>query len=84
MTTKGKVVTGLASLGIAAGAWFPASAGADICVTICGGGGGEQGGLTTAVTTIVSSPGADDAAAGETAIFDRLAGNHNETVLSLV
>jgi hypothetical protein len=81
MVSKGKLAVRLASVGVAAAAVFPASAGAQECVTECGGGTG----LTTGLVAIASSPGADTTGGqlAEAIISDRLAGNHNETVLSL-
>ena len=89
--SKGKLTAGLASVGAAAGmALFPASAGADtstICTFVCGGGGGEETGLTTALTTVaLTDCGGDPDCGGQVAVemlFGRLAGNHNETVLTL-
>jgi hypothetical protein len=83
MNTRGKLAAGLVSAGAVA-ALLPASAGANICVTLCGGGGGETAGLTTAVTSIASYANLDGGAqTAEAVIVDRLAGNHNETVLTL-
>lgn len=80
MISKGKLIAGLASAGAAAVIVFPASAGADSCVTECGGGTPGTTGLTTAATAVAS---VDDAQVAEDLIQYRLAGNHNETVLTL-
>jgi hypothetical protein len=87
VTTTSKLMAGLASAGAAAVMWFPASAGADVCTTECGGGVPGETGLTTALTAVASIDCGVGATCGatvvEAAIFDRLAGNHNETVLTL-
>jgi len=76
---KGKVVGGLASVGVAAVVLFPASAGAAYgCDPVSPG----CQGLTNALTHVASTdtPGTEHAAS---VIVDRLAANHNETVLLL-
>jgi hypothetical protein len=80
--SKAKVIGGLAGVGAAAVVLFPASSGAATCTFECGGGGGATQGLTTALTAIASVDTSATTAA-ETVIVDRLAGNHNETVLLL-
>jgi predicted transcriptional regulator len=77
---KKSTIAGLASTGAAAVILFPASAGADICTTECGGGVPGEAGLTTAVTAVQPI---ESAQVAESIILDRLAGNHNETVLTL-
>ena len=81
MITKAKLAAGVASAG-AAVALFPAAAGADVWVTACGGG---DSGLTTGLTAIASTAAGSTSGGqiAEAVILDRLAGNHNETVLTL-
>jgi len=77
--SKGKLVGGLASVGVAGVVLLPASAGAQAeCDPV---GPGCQG-LTTALIAVTSTShetgGTEHAAS---VIVDRLAANHNETVL---
>jgi hypothetical protein len=88
MVTKAKLAAGLAGVGVAVVVAFPAPAGATICVTECGGGGPGSAGLTNALTALTTNPSnnvvsGDPDEGGRVAVFDRLAGNHNETVLTL-
>jgi hypothetical protein len=80
MMLKGTVLTSLAGVGAAAAMWLPASAGASTCTVECGGQVPGAAGLTTATASIPS----DSAPVAASVIQDRLAGNHNETVLTLV
>jgi len=79
MTVQGKLVAGLVSASAAAVMWLPASASANVCTTECGGGPGSAG-LTTALGAVSAT---DSTQVAEGIIVDRLALNHNETVLSL-
>jgi hypothetical protein len=81
---KGRLAVGLAGVAVAAGGLFPASAGAadpSTCIIECVGGPGAAG-LTHALTVLETNPSAQDTR-GELAVVDRLALNHNETVLTL-
>ena len=84
MTAKAKVAAGLAGAAVAAGGLFAASAGAADTSTICSECGGPgAAGLTHALTVLETNPSGHDTR-GELAVVDRLAANHNETVLTLV
>jgi hypothetical protein len=84
--TKGKLAVGFVSVGVAAGALFPASAGAadpSTCITrVCEGGPGAAG-LTNALTVLQTNPSNGSDSGGVSAVATKLAGNHNETVLTL-
>jgi len=80
MNMYGKLVASLVSAGAAAVMWLPASAGADVCTVECGGGVPGSGGLTIAVGAVSAT---DTTQVAEGIILDRLALNHNETVLTL-
>ena len=80
MVSKGTLMTSMASVGAAAFMWLPASASASSCTVECGGQVPEAAGLRQALTSIGSN---DSASVAESVIQDRLALNHNETVLAL-
>jgi hypothetical protein len=76
---KGKLVGALAGAGAAAAVLFPASAGAQ---GVCDNGVPGCEGQVTALTALADNPTSNDETA-VSIIENRLAGNHNETVLLL-
>jgi hypothetical protein len=96
MTTRGKIQAALVSAAITAALVqaSPPVARADtvspdsVCINICGGGGPPvpacpSTGCVDGVTTAVGLVGDPDEGGQVYAVLDRLAGNHNETVLQL-
>jgi hypothetical protein len=96
MTTKSTIRAALIGIAITAASLQGGFAGAradtlspdTICINLCGGGGPPvptcpSTGCVDGVTTAVDSVGDPDEGGQVYAVLDRLAGNHNETVLQL-